>query len=55
MIVMTVDSEVSVERGIFEVEVIFVEGEREGKGIVPQFPEEVAVACLLEFSYVFPG
>jgi len=54
MIVMTVNSGALVERGIFKVAVIFVAREKEGQGIVLQFPEEV-VACLLEFSSVFPG
>ena len=49
---MVVDSEVLVERGIFEVEVIFVAREKEGQGNVLRFPEEVAVAYLLEFSCV---
>jgi hypothetical protein len=55
MIVMIVDSEVLVERGIFEVAVTFVAREKEGQGIVLRFPEEVAVACLLEFSCVCQG
>ena len=50
MIVMIVNSGVLAEEGIFEVEVIFVAREGEGHRIVLQFPEEVAVACLLEFS-----
>ena len=50
MIVMIVDSGVLVEGEIFEVEVIFVAREEEGYRIVLRFPEEVAVACLLEFS-----
>ena len=55
MIVMIVNLGVLVEGGIFEVEVIFVAREEEGHRIVLRFPEEVAVACLLEFSCVFPG
>jgi len=55
MIVMTVDSGALVERGIFEVAVIFVAREKEGQGIVLRFPEEAVAACLLEFSCVFPG
>ena len=57
MIVMTmvVDSGVLVERGIFEVTVIFVAREKEGQGNVLRFLEEVVVAYLLEFSYVCLG
>ena len=55
MIVMIVDSGVLVEGEIFEVEVIFVAREGEGHRIVLRFPEEVVVACLLEFSCVSPG
>ena len=53
MIVMTVDSEVWVERGVFEVEVILAE--REGEENILQLPGEVAVAYFLEFSCVRQG
>ena len=55
VMMMVVNSEVLVERGIFEVEVIFVAREKEGQGIVLRFLEEVAVVCLLESSCVSSG
>jgi len=47
MMMMTVDLEVSAGKGISKVAVV-----REGEGIVLQSPEEVVMACLLEFSCV---
>jgi hypothetical protein len=53
MMMMTVNSEVPVGRGIFEEVVILEEGE--GEGIVLQISEVVVVVFLLEFSCVCQG